>query len=270
METPFGKHHGRTVCIYELLGTATLMFAVVMSAGNALYVILTLWAILMICGGITGGHFNPAVSTGVFVWRRKYQEDFNLYLSIMGSQFVGAALGCLCGLLMIGTFSADWHKINPAGAVPEKWVPHFAPQNPLGMSHDHPTEDRAWSTFIIQVMCTGIFVLIILINKSPAEVAPSQVPALQCLSIALALYAMIHVSTRGGACMNPAVGFVGTIYSTTQIDSHSFAQLTKYWWAYVFGPWIGGAVAGIVANVHIQSIEKLSRKDLAGGLLDNK
>ena len=61
METPFGKHHGRTVCIYELLGTATLMFAVVMSAGNALYVILTLWAILMICGGITGGHFNPAM-----------------------------------------------------------------------------------------------------------------------------------------------------------------------------------------------------------------
>ena len=83
METPFGKHHAKTVCIYELLGTATLMFAVVMCGGNPLYVVLTLWGILMIGGGITGGHYNPAVSTGVFVWRRQYSEDFKLYLSMM-------------------------------------------------------------------------------------------------------------------------------------------------------------------------------------------
>jgi glycerol uptake facilitator-like aquaporin len=119
-------------------------------------------------------------------------------------------------------------------------------------------------------MCTGIFVFIILINKSPAEVAPSQVPALQCLSIALALYAMIHVSVRGGACMNPAVGLVGTIYSVTQSAEHHSDELSSYWWAYVFGPWVGGALAGIIANVHIQSVEKLTQKNLVGGLLDNK
>jgi hypothetical protein len=151
METPFGKHHGRTVCIYELLGTATLMFAVVMCAGNALYVVFTLWAILMIGGGITGGHFNPAVSTGVFVWRRKFHEDFHLYVSIMGSQFVGAAIGCLLGFLMIGTFSSEWYALNPYGSIPEKWVPHFAPQDPLQGAGGHglAIEERAWSTFII-------------------------------------------------------------------------------------------------------------------------
>lgn len=85
---------------------------------------------------------------------------------------------------------------------------------------------------------------------------PSQVPALQCLSIALALYAMIHVAVRGGACMNPAVGLVGTVYSVSQLENVSNEHYA-YWWAYVFGPWIGGAVAGVIANAHIQSIEKL-------------
>jgi len=216
METPFGKHFQRTVCVYELLGTALLMFAVVMAAGNALFVVFMLWAILMIGGGITGGHYNPAVSTGVFIWRRKYAEDFHLYISMMASQFVGAAIGCLFGFLMIGSFSNEWYAINPAGSIPAKWVPHFAPEDPL--TDGHATTERGWSTFIIQVMCTGIFVFIILINKSPAEVQPSQVPALQCLSIALALYAMIHVSKYGGPCMNPAVGLVGTIYSATQLE----------------------------------------------------
>jgi len=97
-----------------------------------------------------------------------------------------------------------------------------------------------------------MFVLIILINKSPVEVAPSQIPAMQCLSIALALYAMIHVSVRGGACMNPAIGLVGNIYSATQLNGHDGDHgHASYWWAYVFGPWVGGAIAGVAANVHI-------------------
>ena len=78
METGF-REKKFTVCMYEFLGTGLLMLAVIMSAGNALYICLTFWTILMICGGITGGHFNPAVSTGVFVWRRKFDEDFSLY-----------------------------------------------------------------------------------------------------------------------------------------------------------------------------------------------
>lgn len=270
METPFGKHHQRTVCIYELLGTAGLMFAVVMCAGNALYVVFMLWAMLMIGGGITGGHYNPAVSTGVFLWRRKFEEDWRLYTSMMASQFVGAAIGCLFGLLMIGTFTDEWYdQNNGGGSVPMKWLPMFAPEDPLNPGNPALTE-RGWTAFIVQVMCTGIFVFIILINKSSPEVAPSQVPALQCLSIALALYAMIHVSVRGGACMNPAVGLVGSLYSSTQAWEEHKATHTAYWWAYFFGPYCGGALAGIVASVHEQSVAKMCKKELPVGLLDTK
>ena len=127
METPYGKDKKFTVCLYELLGTATLMLSVVMTGGNALYVCFTLWAILMISGGITGGHFNPAVSTGVFIWRRKFESDFSLYAGMVISQFVGALFGMLVGLLLLGNFTDDWYENHPQGAVPENWVPVFAP-----------------------------------------------------------------------------------------------------------------------------------------------
>ena len=68
METAF-RDKKFTVCLYEYLGTATLMLAVVMTGGNAVYVAATVWALGMFDGGITGGHYNPAVSTGVFVWK---------------------------------------------------------------------------------------------------------------------------------------------------------------------------------------------------------
>jgi len=93
---------------------------------------------------------------------------------------------------------------------------------------------------------------------------------MQCLSIALALYAMIHVSIRGGACMNPAVGLVGNIYAASQLNGHDGDHgHAAYWWAYVFGPWVGGAIAGVAANVHIQCVEQMVAKNLKGGLLDN-
>ena len=78
---------------------------------------------------------------------------------------------------MIGTFTADFYAFHPYGSVPEAWLPIFAPEDPM-QPGQHATSGRAWSTFAIQVMCTMIFVLVILINKSPAEVAPSQIPAM--------------------------------------------------------------------------------------------
>ena len=85
-------------------------------------VVMTLWAILMICGGITGGHFNPAVTTGVYVWRGKFKEDLRLYLMIMVWQFVGAAIGrqitTIEGLAQNGVL----HKVQKA------WIDHEVPQ----------------------------------------------------------------------------------------------------------------------------------------------
>ena len=100
------------------------------------------------------------------------------------------------------------------------------------------------------MVCTAIFVFIILINKIPGPGKPSEIPALNCLSIALALYAMIHVAVRGGACFNPAIGFAGTVFSYFELENGG-PEHTAYWWAYVSGPLIGGVVAGLLSIQHI-------------------
>ena len=50
-----------------MIGTALLLIAINWSSGNARAIALTIFGNLMIFGGDTGGHFNPAVTTAVLV-----------------------------------------------------------------------------------------------------------------------------------------------------------------------------------------------------------
>jgi glycerol uptake facilitator-like aquaporin len=50
-----------------MAGTAMLVYAVNVSGGNPIAVAFTLFSCILIGGPITGGHFNPAVSTGYFL-----------------------------------------------------------------------------------------------------------------------------------------------------------------------------------------------------------
>lgn len=75
MEVPEGHRNKVFVCLYEALGTCVLLMAVNCGAvsGNdfvgyqSLVVAITLLGVIIIFGPITGGHFNPAVTLGVFI-----------------------------------------------------------------------------------------------------------------------------------------------------------------------------------------------------------
>ena len=72
MEVPGGKNFKFPILFMEALGTATLLYTINLSGGAPLAVGLTISANIFIFGSCTGGHFNPAVSFGVFV--REYME----------------------------------------------------------------------------------------------------------------------------------------------------------------------------------------------------
>ena len=75
MEVNGGKNSTILVAIYEAMGTALFVYCVLASAGNAYAVIMGLFASIIIFGGYTGGHFNPAVTLGVYVANGKYCSD---------------------------------------------------------------------------------------------------------------------------------------------------------------------------------------------------
>ena len=76
MEVEGGHNNKCIVLFYELLGTAMLCAAINYSSftpnddTKAAYAVpITLFAIIMMIGNVSGGHVNPAVSTSVYIWK---------------------------------------------------------------------------------------------------------------------------------------------------------------------------------------------------------
>lgn len=70
MEVPGGHNNKTYVLLYEFLGTAVLLFAINASQSGPfppLAIGIGLFVGASMFGPVSGGHFNPAVSIGVFI-----------------------------------------------------------------------------------------------------------------------------------------------------------------------------------------------------------
>lgn len=70
MEVPGGHDNKIVVCFCELLGTAFLLIAVNWggtSNNTPIAVGLTVMGFAQMLGPISGGHFNPAITMGMFI-----------------------------------------------------------------------------------------------------------------------------------------------------------------------------------------------------------
>jgi glycerol uptake facilitator-like aquaporin len=105
MEIPGGQIKIASVCLYEFLGTATLSVAynwASTSIRNFPSIIsVTIMAIYVIFGPVSGAHVNPAVTIGVLLrepWE-KVRSNLKLFSLIILSQICGALCGSLISLL---------------------------------------------------------------------------------------------------------------------------------------------------------------------------
>ena len=114
--------------------------------------------------------------------------------------------------------------------------------------------------FFSQVILTFLFVLEILVIKGKIT-SPTEDGAFGAFAVALALYGLIKLDDKIGACFNPAVGLVQSIYGVMELQHsglYSASTLTRYMWAYILGPAIGGLLAGIAQLFHRGAVGKVA------------
>lgn len=190
MEVDKGSDNKITVVIYEMLGTALFLYGILVSRGQELAVPLTLFACIVIFGNVTGGHFNPAVSLGVWIARGKLLSDLVFLLMIIVGQLVGAFLAiALAWLSLFAKFDDKFSIRTPAYACPvdvndaEKAC-DGADGN--GFHYD-------FQAIYTQVICTFIFVSVILMVKGIGKenMAPTSDGMLGPLTVALTLAGLI-------------------------------------------------------------------------------
>lgn len=105
-----------------------------------------------------------------------------------------------------------------------------------------------FQSIFTQIMCTFIFILVILMVKGK-HTAPTSDGMLGAATVASCLAGMIQVAMRLGPVFNPAVAIAFTTLDVWQSPNPN-GIYTHYFYAYTLGPLLGGLFAGIFYIMH--------------------
>jgi aquaporin Z len=213
----------------ELFGTFWLVFggcgsAVLAAAfpdlgigfeGVALAFGLTVLTMAYAVGGISGGHFNPAVSFGLAVAGRFAWKDLIPYWI---AQVIGALLAA-SALYAIASGKAGW---EPGGFASNG----YGDLSPGGYSLQ--------SAFLIEVILTAGFLIVIL--GSTSRIAPHGFAPI-AIGFALTLIHLVAIPVTNTS-VNPARSTGVALFATTGATG----QLWLFWVA----PLIGGALGALI------------------------
>ena len=231
--------HGRkgTVLACEFLGTAFFIFGIMMT-NLPITIPFSLLASVVIWGDITGGHFNPAVTIGVFVSRKQYAEDFLFMALIMIAQICG-------GFFAIALAWAGLYD------NPDPKIAVLAPYNPATDGADNISDKLDFTmdlnVVINEVICTFIFISVILMVKGQ-HTAGDRVGVGAAMCVVVTLMCVIAGTNKFGSCFNPAVGIALTTNQILFMGKQHY--LYHYLYAYTLGPALGGLCAGIFHLFH--------------------
>ncbi len=172
-------------------------------------------------GHISGGHFNPAVSIGLWVGGRFQSKDL---LGYIVAQVLGGTLGALILYLIVS--SAD--TFSGVGTDPGAFATNFYDANVYGVNFGMV------GALITEIVMTFMFLIIILgaTHKNAA-------PGFGAIAIGLAL-TLIHLISIPvtNTSVNPARSTAVAFFA----EANAMGQLWMFWVA----PIVGAALAGLV------------------------
>ncbi|MCP5082840.1 MAG: aquaporin Z [Alphaproteobacteria bacterium] len=177
---------------------------------------LTVLTMAYAVGGISGGHFNPAVSLGLAVAGKFEWKDFVPYVI---AQVIGGALAALV-LYLIVSGKGDFSGVG--GFASNGYGEH----SPGGFS--------LMSALIIEVVLTAFFLIIIL--GSTSKLAPAGFAPI-AIGLGLTLIHLISIPVTNTS-VNPARSTAVALFA----DGWALQQLWLFWLAPLAGAALGAVV----------------------------
>ena len=197
-------------------------------AGVSLAFGLTVLTMAYAVGGISGGHFNPAVTLGLCVaGRHDWKELVPYWAAQVAGAFIAAGI-----LFVIASGKAGW---TPGG---------FASN---GYGELSPGGYSMHAALLIEIVLTAGFVLVILgstSSKVPGGFAPISI------GLALTLIHLISIPVTNTS-VNPARSTSVAFYAETG----AVGQLWLFWLA----PLVGAAIGAILWRYLLSPDESLSK-----------
>lgn len=252
METAKGSERKLTVAALEAFGTALFVYGILINGAESAGVAFALFASVIFLGGITGGHFNPAVTLAVYITQGEYFTNLFFMILIIAGQILGGLLGV--GMAFLSLYDSK------TGKPTEGWVATLCPKNTFASTdcdgltgHFH----LSLNTLVNEIVCTFIFISVIMMVKR-LNAEPDGVTG--ALTVVGTLLGMIKTGGRLGACYNPAVG-VALLVNQNLWLTNTNNYLTHYSYAYLAGPAFGGLAAGLFHLLHNALHEKDEEMD---------
>ncbi len=187
-------------------------------AGVALAFGLTVLTMAYAVGGISGGHFNPAVSLGLAVGKRFSWGELIPY-------WIAQVIGGLVAAAILYAIASGAPGFKAGG---------FASNGYGDLSPGHYS---LLAAFLIEVVLTAGFLVVIL--GSTSKIAPAGFAPI-AIGLCLTLIHLVSIPVTNTS-VNPARSTAVVLFAETGAAS----QLWLFWVA----PLIGGAIGGLIWNI---------------------
>lgn len=196
--------------ITEFIGTFFLVLVIAFT-GNPLAIGVVLTALVYMGGYISGAHYNPAVTVGLWM-SKKIKSD--IAIGYILTQFLASIVASAVYLVIHGS----------------PFIPEIARNATIS------------SALLIEILFTFLLVSVVL-----HVAATEKTKGNDYFGIAIGFTVMAAAFAGGpisGGAFNPAVGVGPILFDITHISSHVISFVT-----YVVGPLLGGVLASVIYKV---------------------
>jgi aquaporin Z len=181
-------------------------------------------------GDISGGHFNPAITIGMWVAGRTKTRDVIPYIL---AQVIGGIVAVAVVAGIAYGSSSLWASAQGAALASQGYSGNGSPYTvALG------------SVFLLEVVMTMFLVLVALRSTASESFAKNLAPVGIALTLAMTNLVAIPVD---GASINPARSFAPAILSAMWSGDHWAIQQDWLFWV---APIVGGLIAAAIDRVY--------------------